>query len=149
MGINSPNCILQPAPTGQENLGSLLMGSVAEGLLACRWVLATPTRATQHLLAQDHWPERVPRSLPPFPGMLSEPPGADPHAGWCGRGQGKPGRGLDGPSRLQRFTRGAPLGLPDGDYATAPAETTVRRSGPHPATRSSLDCGGGFGRGGL
>ena len=23
--------------------------------------------------------------------MLSEPPGADPHAGWCGRGQGKPG----------------------------------------------------------
>ena len=26
-----------------------------------------------------------------LPGMLSEPPGADPHAGWCGRGQGKPG----------------------------------------------------------
>ena len=23
--------------------------------------------------------------------MLSEPPGADPHAGWCGRGQGEPG----------------------------------------------------------
>ena len=23
--------------------------------------------------------------------MLSEPPGADPHAGWCGRGQGKLG----------------------------------------------------------
>jgi len=23
--------------------------------------------------------------------MLSEPPGADPHAGWCGSGQGKPG----------------------------------------------------------
>ena len=45
----------------------------------------------ERLLAQDHRPERVPRSLPPFPGMLSEPPGADPHAGWCGRGQGKPG----------------------------------------------------------
>src|ERR1019366_4426222 len=70
----------------------------------------------------------------------------DPHAGWCGRGQGKPGRGLDGPSRLQRFTRGAPLGLPDGDYATAPAETTVRRSGPPPVTRSSLDCGEALGR---
>ena len=24
-------------------------------------------------------------------GMLSEPPGADPHAGWCGRGRGEPG----------------------------------------------------------
>ena len=24
-------------------------------------------------------------------GMLREPPGADPHAGWCGRGRGKPG----------------------------------------------------------
>jgi len=23
--------------------------------------------------------------------MLSEPPGADPHAGWCERGQGEPG----------------------------------------------------------
>ena len=23
--------------------------------------------------------------------MLSEPPGADPHAGWCGSGQGEPG----------------------------------------------------------
>jgi RNA-directed DNA polymerase len=35
--------------------------------------------------------KRVHRSLPSFPGMLSEPPGADPHAGWCGRGQGEPG----------------------------------------------------------
>jgi len=28
---------------------------------------------------------RVHRSLPPLPGMLSESPDADPHAGWCGR----------------------------------------------------------------
>ena len=45
----------------------------------------------ERLLAQDRWSERVHRSLPPCPGMLSEPPGADPHAGWCGRGQGEPG----------------------------------------------------------
>ncbi|MCA1708040.1 MAG: hypothetical protein LC808_34105, partial [Actinobacteria bacterium] len=36
-------------------------------------------------------PERVPRSLPSLPGMLSEPPGADPHARWCGRRRGEPG----------------------------------------------------------
>jgi RNA-directed DNA polymerase len=88
-------------------------GRVAEGLLACRWVLATPTRATQHLLAQDHWPERVHRPLPPFPGMLSEPPGADPHAGWCGRGQGKPGLypircGGGRQPRTSRLCRAAP-----------------------------------------
>ena len=68
-----------------------LMGGVTEGVLARRRILATPTSAPQRLLAHDHRPERVRRPLPPFPGMLSEPPGADPHAGWCGRGQGKPG----------------------------------------------------------
>ena len=68
-----------------------LMGGIAEGLLARRGILATPTRPAERLLAQDRWPERVHRPLSPFPGMLSEPPGADPHAGWCGRGQGKPG----------------------------------------------------------
>src|SRR5438067_10569431 len=67
------------------------MGGVAEGVLACRRVLATPKGIAERLLAQDHGPERVHRSLPTFPGMLSEPPGADPHAGWCGRGQGEPG----------------------------------------------------------
>ena len=50
----------------------------------------------QRALPNAYWhqstrPERVHRPLPPSPGMLSEPPGADPHAGWCGRGQGKPG----------------------------------------------------------
>src|SRR5205807_3074931 len=68
-----------------------LMGGVAEGLLARRRILATPTGPAERLLAHDRWPERVHRPLPPFPGMLSEPPGADPHAGWCGRGQGEPG----------------------------------------------------------
>src|SRR5437588_10458932 len=67
------------------------MGGVTEGVLARRRILATPTRPAERLLAQDRWHERVHRPLPPFPGMLSEPPGADPHAGWCGRGQGKPG----------------------------------------------------------
>jgi hypothetical protein len=48
--------------------------------------------------------------------MLSEPPGADPHAGWCGRGQGKPGlypirwgsRKRSGPKDRQRAS-----GLPN------------------------------------
>src|SRR5215831_14442002 len=67
------------------------MGGLTEGVLARRRVLAAPDRAAERLLAQDTRPERVHRSLPSFPGMLSEPPGADPHAGWCGRGQGEPG----------------------------------------------------------
>jgi hypothetical protein len=54
-------------------------------------VLATPDGPAQRLLAQDHRPERVHRSLPSFPGMLSEPPGADPYAGGVGGGQGEPG----------------------------------------------------------
>jgi hypothetical protein len=67
------------------------MGGIAEGLLAHRRVLAAPTSPAKRLLAQVTRPEGIPRPLPRFPGMLSEPPGADPHAGWCGRGQGKPG----------------------------------------------------------
>ena len=67
------------------------LGGLAKGILARRRVLATPTSTAELLLAQDHGPERVHRSVPPFPGMLSEPPGAAPHAGWCGRGQGEPG----------------------------------------------------------
>jgi hypothetical protein len=42
------------------------------------------------------------RPLPPFPGMLSKPPGADPHTGWCGRGQGKPGLYPTGPELDQQ-----------------------------------------------
>jgi group II intron maturase/reverse transcriptase-like protein len=59
-------------------------------VLARRRLLATPNRPAQRLLAQDHRPEGVPRPVPPPPGMLSAPPGADPHAGWCGKGQGEP-----------------------------------------------------------
>ena len=93
-----------------------LMGGITDGLLARRRILATPTRAAQHLLAQDHRPERVHRPLPPLPGMLSEPPGADPHAGWCGRGQGEPGlypilRAPGGENCPRRLT--SCWGLPD------------------------------------
>ena len=56
---------------------------------------ASPGPDLQRALPNAYWtrprPERIPRPLPPFPGMLSEPPGADPHAGWCGGGQGSPG----------------------------------------------------------
>ena len=68
------------------------MGSVAEAPLARRRVLAAPESPAQRLLAQDRGPEGVHRCLPPFPGMLSEPPGADPHAGvvWEGPGRAWP-----------------------------------------------------------
>ena len=91
-GVEAPtNALPEPPRARYPRSRRPLMGGVAEGLLARRRVLATPTRAAERLLAQDHGPERVHRPLPPFPGMLSEPPGADPHAGWCGRGQGEPG----------------------------------------------------------
>ena len=85
------------------------MGGLAEGVLARRWVLATPTSTAKRLLAQDHGPERVHRSLPTLPGMLSEPPGADPHAGWCGRGQGEPGLYPMYARHDQRLGGGSPL----------------------------------------
>src|SRR5450755_3698149 len=86
-----PNALPEPPRARYPRSRRPLMGGVAEGVLARRRVLATPKSPAERLLAQDHGPERVHRTLPPFPGMLSEPPGADPHAGWCGRGQGKPG----------------------------------------------------------
>ena len=51
-----------------------------------RWKEWKRSSPAKRLLAQVTWPEGIPRPLPRFPGMLSEPPGADPHAGWCGRG---------------------------------------------------------------
>ena len=74
-----------------------------------------------------------PRSLAPFPGMLSEPPGADPHAGWCGRGQGKPGLypircGGGRQPQPVRPARAAQLSEP-------PADPTSRASG-CPAVRA-------------
>ena len=44
-----------------------LMGGLAEGVLARRR-LSTPDRPAERLLAQDHGPERIHRSLPPFQG---------------------------------------------------------------------------------
>ena len=91
-GVEAPsNALPEPARARYPRPGRPLMGGVAEGVLARRGLLAAPDRPTQRLLAQDHGPERIHHPLPPCPGMLSEPPGADPHAGWCGRGQGKPG----------------------------------------------------------
>ena len=108
----STNALPEPPRARYPRSRRPLMGGIAEGLLARRGILATPTRPAERLLAQDRWPERVHRPLPPFPGMLSEPPGADPHAGWCGRGQGKPGlypiRGGgvgEGPARAPRRRR--------------------------------------------
>ena len=86
-----PNALPEPPSARYPRPRCSLMGGIAEGLLAYRRILAAPTSPAKRLLAQVTWPERIPRPLPRFPGMLSEPPGADPHAGWCGRGQGKPG----------------------------------------------------------
>ena len=61
-----------------------------KGLLAHRRLSGPFHRPAQRLLGQSR-PARVPRSLPPLPGMLSEPPGADPHAGWCGGRRGELG----------------------------------------------------------
>jgi len=77
------------------------LGGLAKGILARRGVLATPKSTAERLLAQDHGPERIHRTLPTCPGMLSEPPGADPHAGWCGRGQGEPGLYPIGPALVE------------------------------------------------
>ena len=85
------NALPEPTRARYPRTRRTLMGGVTEGLLARRRILATPKSPAERLLAHDRWPERVYRALPPFPGMLSEPPGADPHAGWCGRGQGEPG----------------------------------------------------------
>ena len=67
-----------------------LMGVFAEGLLAHRG-LSGRSNALPNAYWHEPGPERIPRPLPRFPGMLSEPPGADPHAGWCGGRRGEPG----------------------------------------------------------
>ena len=112
------------------------MGSAAEGVPARRQVLAAPTRAAERLLAQDRWPERVHRRLPPFPGMLSELPGADPHAGWCGRGQGKPGL-----TRLDAAAGGNPdqsaQAAQSSDASRRPYNSVVRLGSAAPAARRS------------
>ena len=47
-------------------------------------------RPAQRLLDQPR-PARIRRTLPPLPGMLSEPPDADPHVRWCGGRPCEPG----------------------------------------------------------
>ena len=73
--------------------------------------------------------------------MLSEPPGADPHAGWCGRGQGEPG--------LYPILRGARRrkapGLPDKGMAREGGELAIvfvalRSSGAWQADVCFHDC---------
>ena len=81
-------------------------------------ILAAPTSPAKRLLARVTRPERIPRPLPRFPGMLSEPPGADPHAGWCGRGQGKPG--------LYPILREPGGAMPPGDPTPSLTEAALR-----------------------
>ena len=91
-GVEAPtNALPEPPRARYPRPRRPLMGGSQKGYwrVAGSWPLQT--RPAQRLLAQDHGPERIPRPLPPLPGMLSEPPGADPHAGWCGRGRGEPG----------------------------------------------------------
>src|SRR5579863_2974600 len=66
------------------------MGQLAQGLLAHRRLRSTTASPTQRLLGQPG-PEGIRRTLPSLPGMLSEPPDADPHVRWCGGRRGKPG----------------------------------------------------------
>ena len=128
-GVEAPtNALPEPPRARYPRPGRPLMGGVAEGVLARRWILATPTGAAERLLAQDHRPERVPRSLPPFPGMLSEPPGADPHAGWCGRGQGEPG-----PYPIRKDTPSDAAQPYSGTGGRCPGE---RRRGRRPPSRA-------------
>jgi hypothetical protein len=91
-GVEAPtDALTEPPRARYPGPGRPLMGGLAEGVLAGGRVLAAPDRAAECPLAQDTRPEGVHRCLPSFPGMLSEPPKAYPHAGWCGRGQGEPG----------------------------------------------------------
>ena len=48
-------------------------------------------RALPNAYWTDQGLQGIPRPLPPFPGMLSEPPDADPHVRWCGGRRGEPG----------------------------------------------------------
>jgi len=58
----------KPARARYLRPGCPQLGSLAERVLARRWVLATPTSTAERLLAPDHGPERVHRSLPTFSG---------------------------------------------------------------------------------
>src|SRR5437016_3195663 len=85
-----PHAEAQPACARYLRNERPSMGELAEGILAHRWIQTSRRRPVQRLLDRP-WPPGIPWSLPPFPGMLSEPPDADPHVRWCGGRQGEPG----------------------------------------------------------
>jgi retron-type reverse transcriptase len=91
-GMEAPqNALPEPTGSGCPRARRPQVGTLTQGALAYITGNATPHSTAQQLLAQHHRPEGTHRNSPPSPGTLSEPPGADPHARWCGRGRGKPG----------------------------------------------------------
>jgi hypothetical protein len=64
--------------------------------------------------------------------MLSEPPGADPHAGWCGRGQGEPG--------LYPIWSDGGEETPGRKAGTGASPATPRRAGGRPRDRARHSC---------
>jgi retron-type reverse transcriptase len=91
-GMETPeNALSEPSGSRLPGAGRPQVGTLKEGVLAHLTGIHTPYSAAQQLLARHSGPERIHRNTPPSPGTLSEPPGADPHARWCGRGRGKPG----------------------------------------------------------
>ena len=86
----SPHTATQPASAGYLRDDRPSMGVLAEGVLAHRRLQSPRRRPAQRLLDRSR-PAGIPRPLPPFPGMLSEPPDADPHVRWCGGRRGEPG----------------------------------------------------------
>ena len=74
----STNALPEPPSTRDPRPRRPLLGSVAEGVLARRRILATPTRPAERLLAQDRWPERIPRRGQGKPGLYPIPYGGQP-----------------------------------------------------------------------
>src|SRR5450755_3665131 len=105
----SPNPATQPTSAGYQRAERPPMGVLTQGILADRRLLGPLLRPAQRLLGRPR-PARVRRTLPPFPGMLSEPPDADPHVRWCGGRRGEPGAYPSFPERLPRARR--PVGGP-------------------------------------
>src|SRR4029453_4108584 len=135
-GVEAPtNALPEPPRARNPRPRRPQLGGLAEGLLARRRLLATPDRPTQRLLAQDHRPEGVPRPLPPPPGMLSEPPGADRTPGGVGGA-----RASLAPPRVEAGAGGT------SDQAATPRGARARgwggggRGGPAPYP---IRCGGG------
>src|SRR4249919_2781015 len=73
-----PHAEAQPASERYLRGDRPQVGVLAQGVLAHRRIQSPRRRAAQRLLDRPR-PAGIPRSLPPLPGMLSEPPDADPH----------------------------------------------------------------------